>query len=97
MNLFKVFLLVTLGALAGMALGGLFGFGAGTIAPNFFSNLRPWRNIEPRAAATVMGGVAGVLLGGGLAVFGVLVQLAYAMLGDGRDVKPGAEQSASPP
>lgn len=70
----RVFLLVTGGALAGMVMGGLFGFTAGSIAPAFFTHLIPWSDVEPRGIATVLGAIAGVLLGGGLASFGLLVQ-----------------------
>jgi len=70
----RVFLMVTAGALAGMLMGGFFGLAAGSIAPNLFGHVIPWTDVEPRGAATVFGAIAGVLLGGGLATFGVLVQ-----------------------
>ena len=56
--------MVTIGALAGMAMGGMFGFGAGSIAPNLFAHLIPWTDVEPKGAPTVFGAVAGVILGG---------------------------------
>ena len=74
----KIFLLVSLGALAGMAMGGAFGFGAGTLAPTFFAHLKQWRglpDIEPRGIAVVFGGIAGVLLGGTLSAFSIVVYL----------------------
>ncbi|MBC7815440.1 MAG: hypothetical protein IAG10_00915 [Planctomycetaceae bacterium] len=71
----RVFSLVSCGALAGMVMGGLFGFGAGSIAPTFFTHLIPWSDVEPRGVATVFGGIAGVLLGCGLAAFGIIVQI----------------------
>lgn len=71
----KIFLSVTAGALAGMLLGGLFGFAAGSITSDFFLHLIPWQNVEPRGFATFCGATIGVLLGGGLACFGVIVQL----------------------
>ena len=74
MNWLQIFGRVTAGALAGMVLGGLFGFGAGLIAPNFFAHVIPWNDVEPRGIATVFGGIAGVLLGGGLAVFALIFQ-----------------------
>jgi hypothetical protein len=70
----RVFAIVTCGALAGMVMGGLFGFGAGSIAPRFFAHVIPWNDVEPKGLATVLGGIAGVLLGGGLATFALLVQ-----------------------
>ncbi len=71
----KIFFNVSCGALIGMVMGGLFGFGAGTMTPKFFMHLIPWNDIEPVGIATVLGGIAGVLLGGGLAVFGVVIQI----------------------
>jgi hypothetical protein len=70
----RVFLSVSAGALAGMLMGGSFGFVGGSIAPNLFSHIIPWTDVEPKGAATVFGAVAGVLLGGGLATCAVLVQ-----------------------
>ena len=70
----KVFLIVTAGAIAGMSMGGAFGFAAGTMAPGFFRNIIPWTDAEPRGVATLFGATAGVLLGGALAVFAIAVQ-----------------------
>lgn len=70
----KVFLTVTGGAIAGMLMGAAFGFGAGVIAPGFFRNIIPWTDAEPRGVATLFGATAGVLLGGALAVFAIIVQ-----------------------
>lgn len=70
----RVFLNVTTGALAGMMMGGLFGFASGSIAPTFFRHIIPWIDVEPRGVATILGAAAGVLLGGGLATFAVIVQ-----------------------
>jgi hypothetical protein len=77
----RVFLIVTLGALAGMVMGGVFGVGAGFVAPNLFRQIIPWADLEPRGVATVLGAVAGVLLGGGLAVFGVMLQAVLKVRG----------------
>lgn len=70
-----IFACVTAGALAGMLMGGLFGLFAGSVAPKFFAHVIPWNDVEPRGIGTVFGSTVGVLLGGGLAVFGVMVQL----------------------
>jgi hypothetical protein len=62
-------------ALAGMVLGGLFGYGAGKITPEFFRHMTVWRDVEPVGFATFCGATVGVLLGGGLGCFGVIIQL----------------------
>jgi hypothetical protein len=69
-----VFLIVTTGALAGMVMGGLFGLAAGSIAPTFFRHVIPWVDVEPRGISTILGATVGVLLGGGLATFAVVLQ-----------------------
>ena len=79
MNWVKTFYSVTGGALAGMLMGGHFGLAAGTIAPVLFSHIVPWTDVEPRGAATVYGAVTGVLLGGGLATFAVILQFMSEM------------------
>lgn len=71
----NTFLKVTIGALLGMALGGIFGFGAGTITPELFKRIIPWQEVEPVGAATFLGATVGVLLGGGLACFGIILQM----------------------
>ena len=70
----QTFLIVTGCALVGMVLGGLFGFAAGKITPDFFRHVIPWQDVEPVGVATFFGATAGVLLGGGLGCFGVLIQ-----------------------
>jgi hypothetical protein len=75
MTIQKTFATVTIAALAGLALGALFGFGAGKIAPVFFSHLLIWQNVEPVGFAVFCGATVGVLLGGGLGCFGVVIQL----------------------
>lgn len=59
-----------------MALGGLFGFVAGKMTPDFFRHIIPWQDVEPVGIATFFGGTAGVVLGGGLGCFAILVQIA---------------------
>jgi hypothetical protein len=69
-----IFLIVTGCALAGMILGSLFGFAAGKITPDFFRHVIPWQDVEPVGVATFFGATAGVLLGGGLGCFGIIIQ-----------------------
>lgn len=71
----RVFLVVAGCSLVGMCMGGLFGFGAGSIAPSFFRHVIPWQDVEPIGLATLFGSVAGILLGGGLGCFGILIQV----------------------
>ena len=72
----KIFAVVTVSALIGMVMGALFGFAAGRLAPELFRHLIPWQDVEPRGMAILLGATAGVLLGGALGCFGVLVQTA---------------------
>jgi hypothetical protein len=71
-----IFGAVTIAALVGMLMGGLFGLAAGKLAPDFFHRLIPWQDVEPVGMATLLGATAGVLLGGALGCFGVVVQTA---------------------
>jgi uncharacterized membrane protein len=70
----KIFAVVTIAALLGMVMGGLFGVAAGRLAPDFFRHLIPWQDVEPVGIAILLGATAGVLLGGALGCFGVMVQ-----------------------
>ncbi len=70
----KIFAAVTIAALGGMIMGGLFGLAAGRLAPDFFRHLIPWQDVEPAGFAVLLGATAGVLLGGALGCFGVIVQ-----------------------
>jgi hypothetical protein len=70
----KIFAVVTSAALIGMVMGGLFGLAGGRLAPDFFRHLIPWQDVEPVGMATLLGATAGVLLGGALGCFGVVVQ-----------------------
>lgn len=74
MNWKHTFLAVTVCALAGMLMGGLFGLAAGSITPDFFGHLIPWQDVEPKGFATFLGATVGVVLGGGLGCFGILIQ-----------------------
>ena len=74
MTIGKTFTTVTVAALVGLILGGMFGFAAGKMTPDFFRHLIPWQDVEPVGFATFGGATAGVLLGGGLGCFAVLLQ-----------------------
>ncbi len=74
MTVKQIFIGVTVAALAGMVMGGLFGFAAGNITPQFFRRVIPWQEVEPVGVATFFGATAGVILGGALGCFGVAVQ-----------------------
>ena len=74
MNWKQIFLAVTGAALAGMILGGLFGFASGKMTPDLFSRIIPWQNVEPVGIATFCGATAGIILGGGLGCFGIFIQ-----------------------
>ena len=57
-----------------MVMGGLFGLGAGKITPDFFRHIIPWQDVEPVGVATFFGATAGVLLGGGLGCFAIIIE-----------------------
>ena len=58
-----------------MVMGGLFGFASGKITPDFFRHIIPWQDVEPVGVATFFGATAGIVLGGGLGCFGIIIQL----------------------
>lgn len=68
------FLIVTGCALTGMVLGGLFGFASGKVTPDFFRHIIPWQDVEPVGVATFFGATSGVVLGGGLGCFSILIE-----------------------
>jgi len=74
MTIQKTFVAVTVAALAGMAMGGVFGFVSGKLAPDFFRHIIPWQEIEPVGFATFGGATVGIVLGGGLGCFAVIIQ-----------------------
>jgi len=71
-----VWMVVSGCSLQGMCLGGLFGYASGRIAPGFFQAVLPWQDVQPVGTATFLGATAGVLLGGGLGCFAVVVHVA---------------------
>ena len=64
----------------GLVLGAVFGYAAGSIAPSFFKHVMAYPGnpieVEPLGTATLMGATAGVLLGGALGAFAVLMNIA---------------------
>ena len=83
MKWWKIFLIVSVGGFIGMVMGGLFGFAAGHMTPDFFE--RRSGEWGPIGFATVLGGKWGVKLGGGLAVFAVTIQTVQQWLKRGGD------------
>jgi hypothetical protein len=77
MTIRNTFITVTVAALAGLFMGGLFGFAAGRITPDFFRHVIPWQDVEPVGFATFCGATVGVLLGGALGCFAVIVQFIF--------------------
>jgi hypothetical protein len=71
----QIFLVVTGCALAGMVMGGLFGLAGGKMAPEFFRHIIIWQDVEPVGFAAFCGATVGILLGGGLGCFGIIIQL----------------------
>jgi hypothetical protein len=63
-----------------MVLGGLFGLAFGKITPDFFRHIIPWQDVEPAGFATFLGATAGVVLGGGLGCFGIIIQLILKLM-----------------
>lgn len=55
-------------------MGGLFGVAAGKLAPEFFRHIIIWQDVEPVGFAAFCGATIGILLGGGLGCFGVVLQ-----------------------
>jgi hypothetical protein len=87
----RIFSLVTSGALGGLAMGAVFGFCAGKLAPSFFQHFIPWSDVEPVGFACVMGAFGGLFLGGGLAIFSLLLHLALKIVArEKSDKAPGA-------
>lgn len=72
----RIFALVTAGAVAGLAMGAAFGLVSGKLAPAFFAHFIPWNDVEPLGFAVMLGAFGGLFLGGGLAIFSLLLHLA---------------------
>jgi hypothetical protein len=78
MTWYRTFLIVTGCSIVGMLMGGLFGWAGASIAPEFFrSLLGPWQqSADPLGTAVFLGATAGIVLGGALGCFGLLIQFA---------------------
>ena len=72
-NVFSVFAIVTAASLIGMLLGGAFGYFAAKIAPDLFRHVIPWKDLEPVGSATVVGAFGGVICGGALGAFALVM------------------------
>lgn len=77
MNWKQVVGVVTGCAIFGMVLGGVFGFAAGKLTPDFFRQAVSGENTEPVGAAVFLGATAGVLLGGGLGCFAIAIHTVW--------------------
>jgi hypothetical protein len=86
----RIFTLVTLGAFAGLTMGAIFGVCAGKLTPAFFAHFIPWNDVEPVGFACVLGATGGLFLGGGLAVFSLLLHLALRFAARGKSDNPPA-------
>jgi hypothetical protein len=75
MPLLHILATITGSALAGMVMGGMFGNAAGSTTPDFFAHLLPWQDVKPQGFATFLGATIGVVLGGGMGCFAVIIQL----------------------
>lgn len=75
-----IFAFVTAAALAGMVLGGLFGLAAGALAPALFTTFMPWAELEPVGTAVVIGGAGGVLCGGALGGFAIVLGVVLELI-----------------
>jgi len=76
MSIVNILVAITGSALAGMLMGGLFGFASGSITPDFFGHLIPWQDVRPAGFATFLGATVGVVLGGGMGCFAILIRAA---------------------
>jgi hypothetical protein len=86
----RIFALVTIGALAGLGMGAVFGLVAGKLTPTFFAHFIPWNDVEPVGFAVVLGAVGGLFLGGSLAVFSLLLHLALRLTSRAKGEIPSA-------
>lgn len=67
--------IVTAVALFGMLLGAAFGWAAGSVAPFFFKMLVPSNDADPVGTAVVLGAFGGVVCGGGLGAFALVLSV----------------------
>lgn len=79
-NCINTFLIVTSSALAGMIMGGLFGYCAGSIAPELFVLILIKQTQNPLGMAVVTGSFGGLLCGGALGAFAITTELIQVWL-----------------
>ncbi len=70
--------IVTAVALFGMLLGAAFGWAAGSVAPSVFKMLVPSNDADPVGTAVVLGAVGGVVCGGALGAFALVLSVFVA-------------------
>jgi NhaP-type Na+/H+ or K+/H+ antiporter len=75
----------------GLLLGAVFGYVAGRIAPSFFQHMMAMPDnpidVEPRGTATLLGATGGVILGGMLGGFSVLMNVASQWIAMRRETR----------
>lgn len=75
----SVIMTVVAVAALGLVLGAGFGYAAGVLAPQVFEQAFTFSEraakVEPRSAAVLLGAFGGLMLGGGLGAFAVLMQV----------------------
>jgi hypothetical protein len=84
------------GAFLGMFAGGAFGAAAGVLVPDLFSTLVPGQPLPAVPTATVCGAAVGVVLGGCLICFAIVVELWSATIGRLQGRTGGVPDQPSP-
>ena len=71
-------------ALLGLLLGGVFGYAAGRRGPGWCETCWAYDPVDPVGMAMVMGGFGGVMCGGALGGFAVIVENVVVLVRDRR-------------